>query len=112
MFYLSHEEFSHSQETRARSNFIAEGLPNRRRSEGHRVLVELKELFEVKELTLCSFGAEISRGDARRTEGGFKHEVKGNRGEDFVVPVRVSNIQSSDQRTKIRSLKVVDLTSP
>lgn len=67
---FGHEEFTDTEETRARRNLIAEGLPNGSRGERHAQVVKFEKFRECEKLALCSFGAKIPRQVAAGANGG------------------------------------------
>ena len=60
MLDFGHEEFTDSEETLARRDFVAKGFSDRGGGEGHTEVVVFVEFGEVEELALGSFGAKVS----------------------------------------------------
>lgn len=110
MLNFRHEEFPHSQQSRARRDLVTEGFSDRGRGERHTSVVEIDEFLEIEKLALGGFGAEVSLFVSGGSDLGFEHEVEGNGGFQDSSGLWVSDVFFLDDASEIISVEIVNLT--
>lgn len=107
---LSHQEFSHAQQTSSRRNFVSVRLANRGRRERHVAHVELEQLGEVGKLTLGCFWSQVASQLAGWTDRSLEHQIEWYRGRRLNTSLGVLELVLGDQLAKFVAIVVVDLS--
>jgi hypothetical protein len=105
-------------------DFVPEGFTHLSGSEWDSTVVEFEQAGKVDEMTLGSFGSEVTGSQLRTiqtgrrslpldltsgTNVGLEHEVELDRGGELVAGSWISDIVLLDQFTKLGTAKVVNL---